>query len=342
MQWQVLDRAFSGHATMVLIGDPKQAIYAFRGGDVVTYLDAADTAAHPADARGQLAQRRRPARRRSRRVLAGRRARATRGSWSTTSTAHHQEPAAGGCAARTRRSGCGWSAATSSAGAAPSRSPVGQVRPHIARDLAHDVRALLASDATFDGRPLEPRDVAVIAYRHADLAAAQAALREVGVPAVIAGGGSVFATPAAVEWLLLLEGLEQPHRSARVRAAALTCFFGRTAERARPGRRRAHRRGRRDAALVGRGLREPRGRGGAGGGDRAGPAGPRAVPRRRRAAAHRPAPHRRGAPRGGPDRAARAGLDAGVAARPGRRGPRAAAAPSAPAGSTPTRPRSSS
>ena len=33
------------HATMVLIGDPKQAIYAFRGGDVTTYLQAAGTAA---------------------------------------------------------------------------------------------------------------------------------------------------------------------------------------------------------------------------------------------------------------------------------------------------------
>ena len=44
VQWQVLDRAFSGHATMVLIGDPKQAIYAFRGGDVTTYLAAAETA----------------------------------------------------------------------------------------------------------------------------------------------------------------------------------------------------------------------------------------------------------------------------------------------------------
>src|SRR5690606_4781781 len=44
VQWQVLDRAFTGHARMVLIGDPKQAIYAFRGGDVVTYLQAAQTA----------------------------------------------------------------------------------------------------------------------------------------------------------------------------------------------------------------------------------------------------------------------------------------------------------
>ena len=42
VQWQVIDRAFSGHATVILIGDPKQAIYAFRGGDIVTYLHAAE------------------------------------------------------------------------------------------------------------------------------------------------------------------------------------------------------------------------------------------------------------------------------------------------------------
>ena len=56
VQWQVLDRAFSGHATMVLIGDPKQAIYAFRGGDVVTYLAGRRDRDHQADALGQLAQ----------------------------------------------------------------------------------------------------------------------------------------------------------------------------------------------------------------------------------------------------------------------------------------------
>src|SRR5690348_4643508 len=44
VQWQVFDRAFSGVATMVLIGDPKQAIYAFRGGDVFTYLQAKQSA----------------------------------------------------------------------------------------------------------------------------------------------------------------------------------------------------------------------------------------------------------------------------------------------------------
>ena len=35
--------------------------------------------------------------------------------------------------------------------------------------------------------------------------------------------------PAGGDWLTLLEALEQPHRSTRVRSAALTCFFGHTA-----------------------------------------------------------------------------------------------------------------
>jgi exodeoxyribonuclease V beta subunit len=40
IQWDIMRRAF-GAGTLVLIGDPKQAIYAFRGADVFAYLDAA-------------------------------------------------------------------------------------------------------------------------------------------------------------------------------------------------------------------------------------------------------------------------------------------------------------
>ena len=40
VQWEIVRRAFSP-ATLVLIGDPKQAIYSFRGADVHTYLRAA-------------------------------------------------------------------------------------------------------------------------------------------------------------------------------------------------------------------------------------------------------------------------------------------------------------
>jgi exodeoxyribonuclease V beta subunit len=223
VQWQVLDRAFSGFATMVLIGDPKQAIYAFRGGDVVSYLQAADTAA---DRRTLSVNRRSDqALVTALDVLLGGAELGDSAIVVRPVEAHHQE---------TRLTGAPVDAPVRlrvvrreqlrQHGARP--LSVAAVRPHIARDLACDVRALLASGATFEGRPLEPRDVAVIASRHADLDAARSALADVGIPAVIAGGGSVFATPAAVEWLAVLEALEQPHRTARVRAAALTSLVG--------------------------------------------------------------------------------------------------------------------
>jgi exodeoxyribonuclease V beta subunit len=44
VQWDILRRVFAGHSTLILIGDPKQAIYAFRGADVYCYLDAVSQA----------------------------------------------------------------------------------------------------------------------------------------------------------------------------------------------------------------------------------------------------------------------------------------------------------
>ena len=44
MQWDIMSKAFDAEGkTLVLIGDPKQAIYAFRGADVHTYLKAKAT-----------------------------------------------------------------------------------------------------------------------------------------------------------------------------------------------------------------------------------------------------------------------------------------------------------
>ena len=44
VQWDIMSSAFDAQGkTLVLIGDPKQAIYAFRGADVHTYLKAKAT-----------------------------------------------------------------------------------------------------------------------------------------------------------------------------------------------------------------------------------------------------------------------------------------------------------
>lgn len=226
VQWQVFDRAFTGveGITMVLIGDPKQAIYAFRGGDVVTYLDAAATATtHQtlatnwrSDA-GLVAA--------VQRVLEG----AALGDDQIVVRpvhAHHQ---------RSRLSGAPSDAPfrlrvvrrdhVSPGGSGRQKLWMAAVRPYVETDCARDVARLLASDAQFDGRPLRAGDVAVIAHGRRQLAAVQTALQALGVRAVFAGGGSVYGTPAAMEWLTLLEAVEAPYRSGRVRAAALTSFF---------------------------------------------------------------------------------------------------------------------
>jgi exodeoxyribonuclease V beta subunit len=221
VQWQVLDRAFSGHArAMVLIGDPKQAIYAFRGGDIVTYLAAARSATDrrtlPRNFRSD------PAVVEALTVML------------EGAELGHPEIAVRPVTA---------ALATSRLRGAPSDAPVrlrqvllgehlgdddriGPTRAHIARDLALDVAALLSSDATFDGRPVQAHDVAVLAHRGKDLLAAQRALREVGIHAVSAGGSSVLDSGAAHDWLALLEAMAAPHRALLTRGAALTDLLG--------------------------------------------------------------------------------------------------------------------
>ena len=225
VQWQVFQRAFSETTTMVLIGDPKQAIYAFRGGDIVTYLEAAETAT-TTQTLGVNWRSDRPLLDALHAVLS--RAPARRG-------AHRRAPRRGApaaVAARGRRRSVpaagGAQRPSSARGHGPSRRS-SLWRDHVITDTAHDIKRLIESRPTFEGRPLRPGDIAVLAARRNELEAVQHALAAVGVPSVVNAGGSVFHTPAAGEWLALLEALEQPHRTDRVRAAALTSFFGHTA-----------------------------------------------------------------------------------------------------------------
>ena len=75
--------------TVVLIGDPKQAIYAFRGGDIVTYLKAARTPTSRATL-GTNWRSDQPLVEQPPGGAPRRRARATRTSWSATVEARHQ------------------------------------------------------------------------------------------------------------------------------------------------------------------------------------------------------------------------------------------------------------
>nr|MBA3906584.1 UvrD-helicase domain-containing protein [Pseudonocardiales bacterium] len=225
VQWSILRRTFHGHTTLVLIGDPKQAIYAFRGADVVTYLDATRAAAHHAT----LAVNHRsdaPLLRALETVFNG----AALGD--ERIVVHPVEAAWEGRRLVGAPADAPVRVRVASRVGLPSPprrdlAIVGPARELVANDLAADVAALLNSAATIDGEPLRPGDVAVLVRTNDQGSMVRSALAAVGVPAVVTGTASVFGTPVALDWLTLLDALEQP-RLTRLRAAALTGFLGHT------------------------------------------------------------------------------------------------------------------
>ncbi len=233
IQWDIMRRAFAepgAGSTLVLIGDPKQAIYAFRGADVYAYLEAARIAGAQAtldvnwrsdegllDAYDAL--------------FAGARlghpdiayrdvcaAPANRGRRLTGAPVDqplrvrvlHREDDLVSLTAK------GWASLNES-------------RMVVAADLAADVVRLLSSGAEIGGRAVRPGDIAVLVHRNRSALAVQDALVSAGVPTVVNGAGSVFATPAAAAWLRLLEALERPASAGPAKTAALGVFLGWTA-----------------------------------------------------------------------------------------------------------------
>ena len=229
MQWQVFQRAFSETTTMVLIGDPKQAIYAFRGGDIVTYLQAAETATTDPDARHQLARATAPARRAPRACCRAPQLGDERIVVHPVE-AHHDAVAAGRGAAR----------AVPAAGRA--------ARPSSARAARPGRRSRCGATTSSPTSPTTSSGCSSLRRRPSTGARLRARRRRRprrppqrarGCPAG-AGRASAcrrWSTPAArsstprppTSGSTLLEALEQPHRADRVRAAALTSFFGHTA-----------------------------------------------------------------------------------------------------------------
>ncbi len=226
VQWNVLDRAFRGVATLVLIGDPKQAIYAFRGGDVFTYLQAAHTATD---------RRTLPVNWRSDAPLVE-----ALGATFAGARLGHPDIAVRPVTAQhagSRLSGLPHPAPfrlrlmSRADGSDPGKFlPVGPIRERIAEDLAVDAAELLASGATYAApggvRPVAAGDLAVLVATGSEADLVRRAFARHGVPAVLGGGSNVLTSRAADEWLTLLEAMESPQRSGLVRAAGLTDLLG--------------------------------------------------------------------------------------------------------------------
>ncbi len=221
VQWEILRTAFADHVPLVLIGDPKQSIYAFRGADVVAYTDAVQTATEQ--------------------YSLGENHRADAGVVGAVNALFHNA---------TLGDGIGVPPVTASHTAsrlvAPDGSPwaapvrlrcvtgdellrAADARTLIIKDLTAELIGLLNSDARVvdaaGQRALEARDVAILVSTNQRGRQVADALTGAGVPVAFSGADSIFATPAAKAWLVLLRALEQPRRAA-VRAAIVTDFVG--------------------------------------------------------------------------------------------------------------------
>ncbi|MCO5317526.1 MAG: UvrD-helicase domain-containing protein [Microthrixaceae bacterium] len=243
VQWQIFDAAFGGAgtdgSTLVLVGDPKQAIYAFRGADVHTYLDAVegmDSAVLGTNWRSDPA------------VLGANEVLLTGATFGSGSIGFEPvRPAP----ANADRSMC--DLAGDPAPALEVRLAVGDAVPRhsrskhpdavtkaasaqIQRDVARHVRDLLENTVIPDDDPrrgnraLRPEDICVLVAANHESAKVRDALLALGIPAVVNRGESVLESPAAEHWHRLLAGVARPQSAARARAAASSWFVGWDAE----------------------------------------------------------------------------------------------------------------
>lgn len=221
VQWEILRSTFHGHVPLVLIGDPKQSIYAFRGADVVAYTDAVAAAGET--------------------FSLDRNYRSDAGVVQVVNALFHNATLGDGIAvppvtaSHTRSRllvppGSPW-AAPARLRCLPNEQPVraAEARETIVTDLVAQVIDLLTCGAQVvddDGiRELRANDVAILVSTNSRGRHLAGALTAAGVPVAFSGADSIFATPAARDWLTLLQALDQPRRAA-VRAAILTDFVG--------------------------------------------------------------------------------------------------------------------
>ena len=243
VQWDIFESIFPDprdpSSSLVLVGDPKQSIYSFRGANVHTYLRAVDGAPSPPRTLGTNW-------RSDGAVLEATAALFEGVTFGDAAIAFAPvQPIADHATRRLRtRSGEALPALDlrlTTVGIAPGTSgelPAEPVRRALFADLVERVRALLddavlpdpVTDDADRTRSVLPSDIAVLVKSNKDAEAARDALRAQGVPAILSRGTSVFESAAATQWRWLLHAMARPSDPARARAFALSWFGARSAD----------------------------------------------------------------------------------------------------------------
>ncbi|MDF1554840.1 MAG: UvrD-helicase domain-containing protein, partial [Deferrisomatales bacterium] len=230
LQYEIFQRVFAAapEPRLFLIGDPKQAIYGFRGADLFAYLGAA----RAVDARFTLVENWRS----TPDLLAAVERLYTRGASPFVLEGIDFVPVAPGGGGKPPLVLDGaadpeplqvWWIDAAPGGGLPAKK---RVIPDLCQATAAEVLRLVtagqAGQATIAGVPLEPGQVAVLVRTHDQARGVQQALTARRIPSVIASGESLFASAEAREMLAFLGAVAEPTRGGRVRAALATELVG--------------------------------------------------------------------------------------------------------------------
>lgn len=223
------DAAGAARGRLVMIGDPKQAIYAFRGGDIAAYLDAGRSAG----LRCSLATNHRSS---------GRLVTALNAFYAHTSGGFGTVPIRYQPVGSADRSDGAAYTIDGRTAAAPlvfhrfrgeavdergrALQAQGRLEALALDDCANRIAELLGGDHAIDGRRVGPGDIAVLLSTHAEVAALRERLLARGVPCVGSGRGSVFESEAAADLERILGAVRDPGDAPAVRGALATRVLG--------------------------------------------------------------------------------------------------------------------
>ncbi len=209
IQWRILKRAFAQEPSrhlLVMVGDPKQAIYRFRGGELQTYRQAAAEA----DGRFGLFENRRS----SAALVAGLNALMQPGLIQSALDV----PQVLAKANKGQLECPGNPAPLQLLELDPSQGLEAQVA-----GLCQD---LLSQGLLLNGRPIDPGDLCLLVSRHEQAEALRAALERRQIPSRLVSRGDVFESLGASALQRFLDALAQPGQLGRLKLLAASALLG--------------------------------------------------------------------------------------------------------------------
>jgi exodeoxyribonuclease V beta subunit len=244
VQWSIFESVFGREGRLHLVGDPKQAIYGFRGADVQTYLRASRTVDD--DKHFTLLVNYRSDQRylNALNALFGREGAFEPDGVFAVQGIDHVEVQAAEAHKDDRLSFADGPRPALELRYVPRKLALPQedadgdklipkewAGRHLPRVVAEEIAGFLNATPLLHpdegaSRPAAPGDVAVLVRTNDQARSIQTELQSVGVPAVVGSTGSVFETPEAAAMQRLLDALLQPSSDDKVRPALAGPILG--------------------------------------------------------------------------------------------------------------------